>query len=108
MSPPAPIDVGLNGDSTVMRTPLTVDGVAALRAKQPKMSLAVAASSDSDMFKSPVSGFYLRLFFFCRNANGTELMIYCMQAAFAQPKAKRWDRTCIRPPIRSSFVFANL
>ncbi|OJJ47237.1 hypothetical protein ASPZODRAFT_64803 [Penicilliopsis zonata CBS 506.65] len=63
MSPPA-LDVGSTG-TPVSISPLTVDGIAALRAKGSKMPLGVAAGSSSDMFKSP--------------------------ACFAKPKAKRWD-----------------
>ena len=76
MSPPAPVDVDLKGDSSVA-SPLTVDGVAAWRAKQPKMSLAVSARSDCSMFKSPVSTLDW-------SSENIELI--------AHPKAKRWDR----------------
>ncbi|KAJ2990460.1 hypothetical protein NUW58_g2935 [Xylaria curta] len=45
--------------------PLTIDGIAARRAKAGKLKAGTAAYSDSDMFKSP--------------------------QAYNQPKAKRWD-----------------
>lgn len=69
MSPPAPLDVDLRGDSDTSSVPfpdpLTVDSVLPLRAKAPKIPLGVAAASSSDMFKSP--------------------------ATHSKPKAKRWD-----------------
>ena len=55
MSPPAPLDGDSNASGAPVTSYLTVDGVPAWRAKQPPMSVAVSAASDSDMFKSPVS-----------------------------------------------------
>ena len=57
MSPPASVDVDLKSDangSGPIPGPLTVDGVATVRAKAPQIPLGVAAASSSDMFKSPV------------------------------------------------------
>lgn len=69
MSPPAPIDVDLRGDSDttaiLVPDPLTIHGVLAWRQTAAKMPTGVAPSTNSDMFKSP--------------------------GCFAKPKAKRWD-----------------
>ena len=58
MSPPAPVDIDLRGDSDTSSiahiTPLTVDGVAAWRAKTAKIPTTVAPAVNSDMYKSPV------------------------------------------------------
>lgn len=58
MSPPAPLDVDLRGDSDVSSVPvpdpLTVDTVPDWRSRAPQMPIGVAAGASSDMFKSPV------------------------------------------------------
>jgi hypothetical protein len=58
MSPPAPLDVDLVGvtdtSAVTIPDPLTVNGVSGWREKTAKMPTGVAASSSSDMFKSPV------------------------------------------------------
>lgn len=53
MSPPAALDVDANSNG--VPKPLTVDGIAAVRAQSAKMPPGVAPSTSSDMFKSPVS-----------------------------------------------------
>lgn len=58
MSPPAPLDVDIRGDtdtsSVPVPDPLTVNGVPGWRAKMAQMPTGVAAACNSDMFKSPV------------------------------------------------------
>ncbi|KAL4864817.1 hypothetical protein BDV12DRAFT_7227 [Aspergillus spectabilis] len=63
MSPPAALDVDTNGNG--VPKPLTVEGIAAVRAQSAKMPAGVAPSTSSDFFKSP--------------------------ACYTKPKAKRWD-----------------
>ncbi|KAL4875097.1 pyridoxal phosphate-dependent transferase [Aspergillus karnatakaensis] len=63
MSPPAALDVETNGNG--VPKPLTVDGIAAVRAQSAKMPGGVAPATSSDQFKSP--------------------------ACYTKPKAKRWD-----------------
>ncbi|PKY01582.1 amino acid aminotransferase [Aspergillus campestris IBT 28561] len=63
MSPSAAVDEAKGQQSAT--TPLTVDGVAALRANGPQVPTGVAPSTSSDMFKSP--------------------------ACYTKPKAKSWD-----------------
>ncbi|KAJ5580370.1 Aromatic amino acid aminotransferase [Penicillium hetheringtonii] len=57
MSPPAPLDVDIRGDtdtsSVPVPDPLTVNGVPGWRAKMAQMPTGVAAACSSDMFKSP-------------------------------------------------------
>ncbi|KAJ6116107.1 hypothetical protein N7523_006524 [Penicillium sp. IBT 18751x] len=69
MSPPAPLEVDMVGvtdtSAVPVPDPLTFNGVPAWRAKMAQMPTGVAASSSSDMFKSP--------------------------ACYANPKAKRFD-----------------
>ncbi|KAL4791530.1 pyridoxal phosphate-dependent transferase [Aspergillus venezuelensis] len=63
MSPPAALDVETNGNGAPK--PLTVEGIAAVRAQSAPMPGGVAPATSSDMFKSP--------------------------ACYTKPKAKRWD-----------------
>ncbi|KAL4785378.1 pyridoxal phosphate-dependent transferase [Aspergillus varians] len=63
MSPPAALDVDTNSNG--VSKPLTLDGIAAVRAQSAKMPGGVAPTTSSDMFKSP--------------------------ACYTKPKAKRWD-----------------
>ncbi|KAL4933334.1 aminotransferase-like domain-containing protein [Aspergillus undulatus] len=63
MSPPAATDVETNGNGVAK--PLTVEGIAAVRAQSAPMPAGVAPATSSDMFKSP--------------------------ACYTKPKAKRWD-----------------
>jgi aromatic amino acid aminotransferase I len=57
MAPPSAVDVvGLSDTSSVVVIdPLTANGIAAQRAKGAKIPTTVAAVSNSDAFKSPVS-----------------------------------------------------
>ncbi|KAI9698444.1 MAG: Aromatic/aminoadipate aminotransferase 1 [Candelina mexicana] len=68
MAPPSAIEVEAISDTTaiVFPDPLTVNGVSSRRAKAGMLNGGVAASTNSDLFKSP--------------SNRTK------------PKAKRWDR----------------
>jgi aromatic amino acid aminotransferase I len=59
MSPPAALDMDTNGIGAPK--PLTVDGIAAVRAKSAPMPAGVAPATSSDMFKSPVSPQCLQL-----------------------------------------------
>ena len=57
MAPPTAIDLQSISDTqtATFSGPLSVNGVPARRAKNPKVSGGIAAHASSDMFKSPVS-----------------------------------------------------
>ncbi|KAJ5966604.1 Aromatic amino acid aminotransferase [Penicillium waksmanii] len=86
MSPPAPLDIDMRGDtdtsSLPVPNPLTVNGVPAWREKMAQMPTGVAAACSSDMFKSP--------------------------ACYTKPKAKRFEhRFSIEAKSRKASTLKN-